>query len=111
MLNSCNKLPTNRRNVTYINFAADNIAKVIANFNSNNAHLNDNLSISLIKICGHTICKPLELISKHTINNIAFPPELTKGNIVSCYKKWGKKTLKITVEFLYFLYAERGLKD
>ena len=99
MLNSCNKLPANPRNVTNINFVADNIEKVIANLNSNNAHLNDNLSISLIKICGNTICKPLELISKHTINNIAFSPKLTKGNIVSCYKKWGKKPYKLPSSF------------
>ena len=91
MLNSCNKLPTNPRNVTDINFAVDNIEKVTANLNSNKAHVNDNLSASPKKICGDTIFEPLQLIFKHALNNIAFSSELRKGNVVSCYKTWGKK--------------------
>ena len=87
LLNGCKKLPTNPRNVIDFNIAADNIEKVIANLNSNKAHVNDNLNISLIKICGDTICKPLKLHFKHALNNIAFSSELRKGNIVSCYKK------------------------
>ena len=56
-------------------------------------------------------CKPLELIFKQALTTGVFPSEWKKGNIVACYKKGDKKTLKITVQFLYFLSVEKFLKD
>ena len=65
----------------------------------------------MLKICGDTICKPLELIFKQALTTGVFPPEWKKGSIVPCYKKVINKTLKITVQFLYFLSPEKFLKD
>ena len=48
----------------------------------------------MFKICGDTICKPLELIFKQALTPCLFPSEWTKGNIVSCYKKGDKQNLK-----------------
>ena len=48
----------------------------------------------MFKICGDTICKPLELIFKQALTTCLFPSEWTKGNIVSCYKKGDKQNLK-----------------
>ena len=48
----------------------------------------------MFKICGDTICKPLELIFKQALTTGLFPSEWTKGNIVSCYKKGDKQNLK-----------------
>ena len=66
LLNNCSKLPTNPRYVTdkrlsIINFTANNIEKIIVSLNSNKAHCHDNISIRMLKNCGDTICKPLEL--------------------------------------------------
>ena len=74
-------------------------------------HGHDNISIRMLKICGDTICKPLELIFKQDLTTGVFPSEWKKDNIVPCYKKGANKTLKITVQFLYFLSAEKFLKD
>ena len=99
LLKNCSKLPTNPRYVTderlrTINFTADNIEKIIVSLNSNKAHGHDNISIRMLKICGDTICKPLELIFKQALTTGVFPSEWKKGNIVPCYKKGDKQNLK-----------------
>ena len=99
LLKNCSKLPTNLRYVTdkrlrTINFTADNIEKIIVSLNPNKAHGHDNISIRMLKICGDTICKPLELIFKQALTTGVFPSEWKKGNIVPCYKKGNKQNLK-----------------
>ena len=42
-----------------INFTTDNIEKIIVSLNSNKVH--DNISIHILKVCGDTICRPLEI--------------------------------------------------
>ena len=48
----------------------------------------------MFKICGNTICKPLELIFKQALNTGVFLSEWKKGNIFPCYKKSHKQNLK-----------------
>ena len=48
----------------------------------------------MLKICGDTICKPLELIFKQALTTGVFPSEWKKGNLVPCYKKDDKHYLK-----------------
>ena len=45
-----------------VNFSTDYIFKIINNFNTNKAHSHDMLSISMIKLCRNSICKPLSII-------------------------------------------------
>ena len=104
--NNCSKNPTNPKYVTdnrlrTINFTADNVEKIIVSLNSIKAHGHENISIRRLKIC-----KPIELIFKQTPITGVFTSEWKKGNIVPCYKKDKNKTLKITVQFLYFLSVE-----
>ena len=115
LLKNCGKLPTNLRYVTdkrshTINFRADNIEKIIVSLNPNKAHGHDNISIRMLKICGNTICKPVELIFKQALATGVFLSEWKKGNIVPFYKKGDKQNLKIYGSFLYFLSAEIFLK-
>ena len=64
----------------------------------------------MLKICGNTICKPLELIFKQALTTGVFLSEWKKGNIVPCYKKDDKQNLQ-KFQFLYFLSAKKFLKD
>ena len=48
----------------------------------------------MLKICGDTICKPLELIFKQFLTAGVFLSELKKANIVPCYKTGNKQNLK-----------------
>ena len=48
----------------------------------------------MFKICGDTICKPLELIFKQALTTGVFPSEWKKSNIVPCYKRADKQNIK-----------------
>ena len=116
LLSNCSKRPTNTRYVTdkklrTINLTADNIEHIIVIINSNKAHGRDYISIRMLKMCDDTVCKPLEIIIKQALTTGVFPAEWKKDNIGPCYKKAINKPLKIIAQFLYFLSAEKCLKD
>ena len=48
----------------------------------------------MLKICGSSICKPLEMIFKQCIETGVFPSEWKKANIVPIHKKGDKQTLE-----------------
>ena len=77
-----------------VNFSQDEIAKIIQNLDSNKVHGHDNISIRMLKICGSSIYKPLEMIFKQCIETGVFPSEWKKANIVPIHKKGDKKTLE-----------------
>ena len=43
-------------------FTTDGIANIIKNLDSNKSHSHGNISIWMLKICGVSTCKPLEII-------------------------------------------------
>ena len=71
-------------------FSQDNIAKMIQKFDPNKAH-GHNISTCMLKICGSSIYKPIELIIKQFNETGVFPSEWKKDNIVFIHKKGGKK--------------------
>ena len=93
LVENSSKLPTNpfkRTNnlLSTISFTTDAIAKIIKNFNPNKAHHGfDMISIRMIKICGESILKSLELIFKPCLENGKFPIEWTKANVVPVHKR------------------------
>ena len=52
------------------------------------------ISIRMLKLCGDSICKPLELIFKMCLRNGRFPLEWKKVNVVPIHKKHDKQTIK-----------------
>ena len=70
-----------------ISFTKDDIAKIIKNVNPNKAHGFNMISIRMLKICGDSILKPLELIFKSCIESGKFPIEWKKANVVPVHKK------------------------
>ena len=91
-INNNGKLPTNLNHVTDrrispVTFSAGDMAKIIQNFNSNKAQKHDNISIRMLKICGDTISKSLELIFKQVLITDTYPSDWRKGNIVPFHKK------------------------
>ena len=93
------KLPTNLsprtdQSLTSINFSQDDILKIIQNVNPNKAHGPDKISIRMIKICGKSLCKPLEMIFKSCIIKGEYPSEWKKANVVPVHKKGDKQSLK-----------------
>ena len=84
---------TNKR-LSCVSFSHNKIAKVIQNLDPNKAHCHDNRSIRMLKVCGHSIYKPLEIIFNQCLETGVFPSEWKKGNIVPIHKKGDKQTLK-----------------
>ena len=96
-IKNCSKLPTNLRYITdkrLSTITTDNTEKIIVSLNPSKAHGHDSISIRMLKICGNTICKPLELIFKQALTTGVFPSEWKKGNIVPCCKKGDKQNIK-----------------
>ena len=69
-----------------VNFSIDDIAKIIQNLDPNNAHGHANISIRMLQLCCNSICKPLELISKQSMESGSIPSEWKKGNVVPIHK-------------------------
>ena len=47
----------------------------------------------MLQLCGNSICKPLELILKQSMESGSFPSEWKKGNVVPIHKKDDKQCL------------------
>ena len=56
-------------------FYQDNIVKIVQNLDSSKAYGQDNISISMIKVCGPAIFKPLTKILKQCLNTDVFSCE------------------------------------
>ena len=52
------------------------------------------ISIRMVKICGESISKPLEIIFKSCIEKGQFPNEWKKANVVPVHKKGDKQVLR-----------------
>ena len=74
-----------------ISFTKDDIANIIKNLNK--VHGFDMISIRMLKICGDSILKPLELIFKSCIESGKFPIEWKKAN-VPVHKKNNKQLIE-----------------
>ena len=73
-----------------LNFSNNDIEKIIQNLDPNKAHGHDKVSVRIMKICGKSICKFLQLIFSQCIDTGSFPLEWRKVNIVSVHKKGDK---------------------
>ena len=92
LVENTSKLPTDsfkRTNnlLSAISFTKDDIAKIIKNFNPNKAHGFDMISIRMLKICGDSILKPLELFVKSCIESGKFSVEWKKLMLPQFIKK------------------------
>ena len=90
-------------------FLAEDIGKIIQGLDHNKAHGHGNINIRMLKICGDTICKPLEMIYSQVITSGSFPSECKKGNIVPIHKKNDKQNL--ISQSLCYLFVVKFLKE
>ena len=63
----------------------------------------------MMKLCGKSICKPIDLIFQGKIKHGKFPTEWKKANVVPVHKKGDKQFLKTIGLFLYFPFVEKFL--
>ena len=75
------------KSISTVTFTSDDIATLIQNLDPNKAHGHDMLSIRMLKLCGKSICKPLDLILQSCIKHGEFPTERKKANALPVHKK------------------------
>ena len=68
----------------------DKFLKIIQNLGSEKAHGYDRMSIGMLKICGPSICKPLEIIFKSCLESGIFRLGWKKANVVPVHQKMTK---------------------
>ena len=89
VINNSSELPSN-----IFKKQSDDIATLIQNLDPNKAHGHDMLGIRMLKVCGKSICKRLDLVSQSCIKHVGFPTEWKKANVVPVHKKSHKQILK-----------------
>ena len=67
------------------------------------------LSIRMLKLCGKSICKPLDLIFQSCIKHGEFPTEWKKANVAPVHKKVTNRFYKTIDLYLYIRFAEKSL--
>ena len=77
-----------------ITFEINDIEKIIKNLDPKKSHGHDMLSIRMLKLCGESIYKPLNLIFKSCLKTGQFPSEWKKANVVPVFKKGDKQLVK-----------------
>ena len=70
-----------------ISFTKDDIAKIIKNLNPNESHSFEVTSIPMLKFCGDSILKPLEVAFKSCIRCGNFSIEWEKADVVAVHNK------------------------
>ena len=65
-----------------VSFSQDDTAKIVQNVDPNKVLGHDKISIRMLKICGSSIYKPLEMIFKQCIETGVFPSEWKKAKTV-----------------------------
>ena len=85
-------------------FTTYDIANIIKNLDSNKSHGHDNVSIRMLKICGVSICKPLEIIFRTCLNHGNFSEEWKKTNVVPIFKKGDKIVVRYLKELYIIIY-------
>ena len=113
LLNSASSFPMTVNDTSlpsYINYTTEkrlctvavlveDISKIIQNLDSNNSHGDDNLSICMLKLCGASICKQLDINFRQALLTVMFSSERRKRIMLLFTKKVTSKILKIIVQF------------
>ena len=74
-------------------FSIDDIAKMLSNLDPNKVHGHDKISVCMLRWCGNSVLKPLELIFKQFAGSASFPSNWKKWNVIPINKKDDKKCL------------------
>ena len=66
-------------------FSIDEIGNIICGLDPKKVHGQDKISISILKICSDSICKPLETFTKKALTQVCFPWNGNKETLWGTY--------------------------
>ena len=117
LANQCSLIPNNNRVLlsefklftehilTSCDSFETDIFQMINSEDTNQAHCHD--KIRMLKLCGDSVCRTLNIIFKTSLNNTSFPQNGRKAMLFQFIKKMTSDMLKTTVLYHSYLYAER----
>ena len=76
---------TNR--LSNVNIRPEKISKIIQTLDQNKAHGHDDISARMIKMCGSSIIKSLQLLFDNYVRQIVFPNIWKMANVLPVHKK------------------------
>ena len=114
MINNSSILPLTflkriKKIISSILFSSNDIAKIIQDLDSNKARGHDVVSILMLKICGESVSKPLEIIFKSCLEKISLLMNGKKQMWFQSIKMVIRKCQETIDLFYYFQYVERYL--
>ena len=80
--------------LNYFEINENDILLIIKTLNVSKAHVWDKISIRMIKLCSKTIAMPLKLILWSILEEIVFPDDWKKNNIVPIHKRHSENVIK-----------------
>ena len=72
----------------------DEILKILSSLKTNKAHGPDDISVSMIKLCGNELVLPLKLIFVNILRTGIFPKQWKRANVTPVHKKENKQLIK-----------------
>ena len=75
------------KSISPVTFTSDDTTTLIQNLDPNKVHGHDKFSIHMLKLCGKSICKPLDLIYQSCIKHGEFLTEWKKANVIPVRQK------------------------
>ena len=83
---------TNER-FSSIEISQDEVKDILKILKTNKAHGPDNISVSMIQLCGENLCVPLQIIFQNIIETGIFPDQWKEANVTPVHKKKDKQTV------------------
>ena len=71
----------------------EEINDILKSLKTNKAHGPDNISVSMIQLCGKDLCIPLQIIFKNILRTSIFPDQWKEANVTPVHKKKDKQTV------------------
>ena len=105
----CEIIKKTNNSLYSVRFSTEDILQIINSLDSNKVHGHDEISIRMLKICGFSVCRPLQIIYKSCLDRGKFPQEWKKANVVPVHKKNDKQLVKIIVLYPCYLYVVKLL--
>ena len=81
------------RNLSSFDIRTEEIKDILKVLKTNKAHGPDNISVSMIQLCGDDICVPLQIIFLNIIESGIFPDQWKEANVTPVHKKKDKQTV------------------
>lgn len=99
------------KRLTSINITHAEIQDILSTLTTNKAHGPDDISVSMIKLCGNHLCIPLQIIFQSILKTGVFPDQWKEANVTPVHKKKTNRSYRTTDLYLCSQFLLRFSKE